>query len=256
MKALSRAIVLILLVALFRSIPGYAQAQAPVVQMRDGGTSEVLQSIYIPPLLDAPFTAVVHTEWAKPIPGGGSFTLVNQRRVARDSRGRIYEERWLLVPKNGQVKSQMNVVQIADPKTHKLYNCFTLQQPHRCYLQTFTEPATAVYKPAIATTGPLPNNTGFTTHEDLGIRTIEGIDTQGTRDTTTLNVGVFGNDRPIISTREFWHASQLGINLLSQLDDPRTGNQTFTLTDISFSEPDIQLFELPDGFEVVDNRKR
>src|ERR1700676_5372349 len=163
------------------------QSQPPVVEMRDGGASEVLQSIYIPPLLKAPFTATVHTEWTKPIPGGGSFTMVNERRVARDSRGRIYEERWLLVPRGGRLKSQMNVIQIADPHTHKLYNCFTLQQPHRCQLETFTEPASAIYKPAIRPTGPLPDGTGFTTHEELGVRNLQGIDTQGTRDTTTLN---------------------------------------------------------------------
>jgi hypothetical protein len=66
----------------------------------DGGVTETLQSIYIPPLVGAPFSAIVHTEWARPIPSGGSYTAVNQHRVARDGRGRIYEERWLLVPKD------------------------------------------------------------------------------------------------------------------------------------------------------------
>jgi hypothetical protein len=247
-----------LALALFLLAPGATPAQTssqtPVVEMRDGGTSEVLQSIYIPPLLNAPFTATVHTEWTKPIPGGGSFTMVNERRVARDSRGRIYEERWLLVPKGGKLKSQMNVIQIADPRTRKLYNCFTLRSPHRCQLETFSEPATAIYKPAVRPTGPLPDGNGFTTHEELGTRNLQGIDTQGTRDTTTLNPGVFGNDTPLVSTREFWQAQQLGINLLSILDDPRTGRQTFTLTDVTTSEPDIQFFQIPDGYEVVDQR--
>jgi hypothetical protein len=230
------------------------EPQAQVVPMRDGGTSEVLQSIYIPPLLNAPFTATVHTEWSRPIPGGGSYTLVNQRRVARDSRGRIYEERWYLVPKNGQDKSRNYVIQIADPQARTLYNCFIFQ--HRCQLLKFAESAIAIYKPAIVATGPLPGNNGFSTHEDLGIRDVDGVETHGTRDTTTLNPGVFGNDRPLVTTREFWHASKIGINLLSTLDDPRTGHQTFTLTDLSFSEPDVQLFEVPEGFEVIDQRKK
>jgi len=249
-----KAVTLALLALTPGLIPAQSSTNTPVVEMRDGGTSEVLQSIYIPPLLNAPFTATVHTEWTKPIPGGGSFTMVNERRVARDSRGRIYEERWLLVPKGGRIKSQMNVIQIADPHTRKLYNCFTLRVPRRCLLETFTEPATAIYKPAVRPTGPLPNGTGFTTNEELGTRNLQGIDTEGTRDTTTLNPGVFGNDAPLITTREFWQAPQLGINLLSILDDPRTGRQTFTLTDVTTSEPDIQFFQLPDGYEVVDQR--
>jgi len=229
-----------------------AQSEPQVVHTRDGGTTEILQSIYIPPLLNAPFTAVVHTEWSRPIPGGGSFTAVNQRRVARDTHGRIYEERWLLVPKDGKEKSEMNVIQIADPAAHTLYNCFIAQR--RCMLETFAESAASVYTPATVRTGALPDNSGFATHEDLGLRDIDGIETHGSRDTTTLNPGVFGNDRPLVSTREFWHSSRLGINLLSILDSWRTGKQTFTLTDVSFSEPDIKLFDLPEGFEVVDRR--
>src|SRR5580698_9149911 len=87
----------------------------PMAHVRDGGVSEVLQSIYIPPLVNAPFTAIVHTEWTRPLGGGGSYTFVNQRQVARDSHGRIYEERWLLVPKGSQDQSRMDVIQIADP---------------------------------------------------------------------------------------------------------------------------------------------
>lgn len=225
------------------------------VVMRDGGVTEVLQSIYIPPLLNAPFTAIVHTQWIRALPEGGTYTWVNQRRVARDSHGRIYEERWYLVPKDGDLKSRMNVIQIADPATHTLYNCFTLQEPHRCNLLPFTESSTATYKPEISRPGPLPDGKGYSTHEDLGQQTHAGIETTGTRDTTVFNVGVSGNDRPYSVTREFWLAPGLGINLLSQLSGPRIGKQIFTLSDVSLSEPDPALFELPEGFEVVDRRK-
>jgi len=248
-----RAIHFLLVLALLPPSLLCAQRQKPVTGMPDGGTTEVLQSIYIPALLNAPFTAVVHTEWSRPIPGGGSYTYVNQRRVARDSHGRIYEERWLLAPKDGQLKSQMNVIQIADPESHTLYNCFIFQR--RCLLENFSEPATTSYRPATAMTGPLQDNKGFSTHEDLGIRTIDGVDTRGSRDITTVNPGVYGNDRPLVTTREFWQASQIGINLLSTLDAPGIGHQSFTLTDLTFSEPEPQLFELPEGFEIVDRRQ-
>ena len=225
------------------------------VPIRDGGVSQTLQSIYIPPLLNAPFTAIVHTQWIRPLPEGGTYTFVNQRHIARDSRGRIYEERWLLVPKDGDVKSQMNVIQIADPATHILYNCFTLVQPHRCNLLPFTDSSTATYKPDIAPDGPLPNGKGYRTHEDLGQQTLAGVETTGTRETTVVNPGVFGNDRPYSITREFWYSETLGINLLSQLSNPMAGKQIFTITDVSLSEPEPALFELPEGFQVVDRRK-
>jgi hypothetical protein len=225
------------------------------LQARDGGVSEVLQSIYIPPLVNAPFTAIVHTEWTRPLAGGGSYTFVNQRQVARDSHGRIYEERWLLVPRGSEDQSRMNVIQIADPNQHTLYNCFTLQTPHRCVLEAFREPAVTAYKPALLASGPLPNNAGSRTHEDLGTRSIAGIDTVGTRDTSNLNAGVMGSDAPFSTWREFWQAPQLGVNLYSEVVNPRVGKQTFTLTGISLAEPDPRLFELPEGFAVVDHRK-
>jgi hypothetical protein len=237
-------------------------AQAPHVQdggatayTRDGGVSQVLQSIYIPPLLNAPFSAIIHTEWTRPMSGGGNFTFVNQRQVARDSRGRIYEERWVLAPKGSEDQSRMNVIQIADPNAHTLYNCFTLQTPHRCVLETFAEAAVKSYKPAVFQSGPLPNNAGARLHEDLGTRTISGIETVGTRDTSNLNAGVMGSDQPFSTWREFWQAPQIGVNLYSEVVSPSVGKQVFTLTDVNLAEPDPKLFELPEGFDVVDRRK-
>jgi hypothetical protein len=239
-----------------------ANAQTPHVQdggattyTRDGGVSEVLQSIYIPPLLNAPFSAIVHTEWTRPMSGGGNFTFVNQRQVARDSRGHIYEERWLLAPKGSEGQSRMNVIQIADPNAHTLYNCFTLQTPHRCILQTFAESAVKSYKPAVFQSGPLPNNTGARVHEDLGARTTSGIETVGTRDTSNLNAGVMGSDQPFSTWREFWQAPQIGVNLYSEVVNPSVGKQVFMLTDVNLAEPDPKLFELPEGFDVADRRK-
>jgi len=225
------------------------------VVMRDGGVNEVLQSIYIPPLLNAPFTATVHTEWTRPMMGGGTYTFVNKRQVARDSHGRIYEQRVMLAPRGSESDSNLYLIQIADPNAHTLYNCYLKQTPHRCYLQNYSETPEMVYKPAIGTTGPLPDNAGFRTHEDLGIRTIEGIDTRGTRDTSNLNAGVMGSDQPFTSHREFWYATTLGINLYSELVNPNVGKQAFTLSDIGLAEADPKLFELPDGFAVVDERK-
>lgn len=237
--------------------PAQSQQESgiPVVTMRDGGVSQTLQSIYIPPLLNAPFTAIVHTQWIRPLPEGGTYTMVNQRRVARDGRGRIYDERWLLVPKDGDLKSQMNVIQIADPSRHTMYNCFTLVQPHRCNLLAFRESSTAVYKPDVRPSGPMPNGKGTQTHEDLGSRTIADVETTGTRDTVTINPGVYGNDRAYSNIREFWYAPSLGINLLSEVSNPTVGKQIFTLTDVSLGEPDPALFELPEGFAVIDTRK-
>jgi len=232
------------------SIPLTAPLRA---QGFDGGVTETLQSIYIPTVVRAPFSAVVHTEWIREIPGGGTYTVVNQRRVARDGSGRIYEERWELVPKDSGIESRMNVVQIADPNQHTLYNCFVFER--RCVLLKFADAAITAYEPTIVPTGPLANNKGFNTHLDLGLRSISGMDAHGTRETTTLLPGTMGNDRPYVTTREYWNSPQIGVNLLSIVEGPRIGKQTFTLSDLSLSEPDPALFQLPQGYQVLDRRR-
>jgi len=258
-----RALCAFLLIASFApALPGQ-QTQTPAgnsdggvtVTIHDGGVDQVLQSIFIPPVKDAPFTAIVHTQWIRPLADGGTYTLVNQRQVARDRAGRIYEERWWLVPKGGSVESQMNLIQIGDPAMHAVYNCFLIERPHRCIVQPYHDSSTANYQPPVGQSGALANGSGFQTHEDLGVETIEGIDTHGTRDTITYNQGVIGNDRPFNRVREFWFAPSLVINLRSELTDPSFGKQIFTLTNVNTSDPDPKLFELPDGFAVVERSK-
>ena len=130
-----------------------------------------------------------------------------------------------------------------------------LEKPHRCVLEDYAGTASAVYVPATGTTGPLPNNAGYRTHEDLGVRYVEGLDCTGTRDTTTWNIGAFGNDRSVVATREFWHSARIGINLISHVSGPHVGSQSFKVTDVNLAEPDPSLFQLPEGFVVVDHRR-
>jgi hypothetical protein len=195
-----------------------------------------LESIFIPPLPHAPFTLTLETEWIRSLGNGGTYTVGNKRQIMRDSAGRIYQERWWLVPKNGKMASKMNYIQISDPAEHTLYNCETATM--QCYLLRYSGSTEAAYLPALVKPGPLPDGSGFTTHENLGANTIEGFDTVGYRDTTTVNPNIYGNDRPMVTTREFWYSKELGINLLSTLDSPSVGKEQFTATNVNTSEPD------------------
>ena len=225
--------------------------QRPAAQ--DGGTREVLESIVIPPLPNQPFSATLQTEWIRYTGDGGTVTLVNERPIARDSKGRIYQERWLLVPKYGKVKSQMNWIQIADPKQHTLYSCSPSR--HICELETYdpTHELTAAEPRK-----PIPNGTLVQDHltiEDLGTRAIAGVETVGRRETNTIDVGVMGNDQPLTATSETWHSQELGVNLLSIRTGPMVGKQNFTITELSATEPDSALFKVPGGYEIRDVRK-
>lgn len=236
------------------TVPVTPQKSVQEYYVRDGGVTETLESIVIPPKAGAPFTLTLQTEWVKTLYDGGTITSVNQRRIARDTTGRIYQERWFLVPKNGKIESQMTTIQIADPNAHTLYNCFMLQQPKQCVLSGYAPSTSAVYKEASPPPGDLKDGVGTALHEDLGKQFIDGLETIGTRDSVIYNPGVFGNDRKVTVEHEFWYSAQLGINLLSIRSDPRFGKQTFRATNLVLAEPDPKLFDLPDGFTVQDRR--
>ncbi len=231
--------------------PKQPDKQAPVY-VQDGGVSQSLESIFIPPMVNAPFTCILHTEWVRSMPDGGTLTLVNQRTIARESSGRFYQERWLLVPKNGPAQSLMSHIQIADPTNHTLV---TLRMgTNTGTLTTYGGTTSRIYKPAEQFVGPLPDGSGSVTSGALGDDRIQGVDTVGTRITRTTNAWVIGDDRPFTTVREFWFAPSLGINLVSKVSDPRFGSQTFTVTDLTLSEPDPQLFEVVKDFKIQDLR--
>ena len=241
------------------SFGGMVQSQEPQAQptqgaMRvpDGGTSGRMESIFVPPKAGAPFMLTLATEWSRPMANGGSFTLANERRIVRDSKGRIYQERWILVPKGSKIKSHMDIVQITDPEQHTWYNGMTATK--ECKILKYPLETSDNFAPAVRGSGPLPDGNGFRQDDDLGEGSTVGVPTHGYRETTTLNAGVMGNDRPMVTTREFWFSAQLGFNLLSMVDDPQNGKQVFTVKDLSTSEPELSFFEVPEGYKVVDHR--
>jgi len=234
--------------------PAYAQEQnqPAVIRANDGGYDGPLQSIFVPPKAGAPFSLSLATEWTRPLGNGGTFTLTNQRRIVRDASGRIYQERWLLVPKGGDIKSHMNVFQITDPEMHTWYNCDTATKV--CELLKYRLTSDDTYLPATGTSGPLPNGLGTQVHEDLGASSTEGVETHGYRETVSINPGKMGNDKPMVTVREFWWSQELALNLVSLVDSPRFGRQEFRVKEITTAPPEPSLFVVPHDYKIVDRR--
>jgi hypothetical protein len=88
--------------------------------------------------------------------------------------------------------------------------------------------------------------------EPLGTQTIEAFVAQGTRTTTVYPVGSFGNDGPVTVINESWRSPELQIVLLLKASDPRSGDTTNRLTNISRTEPDPSLFQVPAGYQLID----
>jgi hypothetical protein len=88
--------------------------------------------------------------------------------------------------------------------------------------------------------------------ESLGTQFMEGIAVDGTRTTLTIPAGQIGNEQPIQIVSERWFSPDLKVLVMSRQLDPRFGETTYRLTNITRSEPSPQLFEIPADFTIVD----
>jgi hypothetical protein len=87
--------------------------------------------------------------------------------------------------------------------------------------------------------------------QSLGKRSMEGVNADGTSETATIEAGAIGNDRPIQSVSERWFSSDLQTVMMSRHSDPRTGEETFKLVNVSRTEPPVYLFQVPAGYQML-----
>ncbi|ADW68563.1 hypothetical protein [Granulicella tundricola] len=206
-----------------------------------------MSSIFIFPTPNAAFTATVRSEWTRILPDGSKASIFNHRFVARDSSGRVFQERRYLTPQGDKQETEISVLQYDDPNRHERYQCYPQRQMcerSRLYLPTAS--------PAPMPSGPLPNGNGTMVREDLGHKAVQGVDAVGSREITTLKVGAFGNEKVQPVVRELWFSPHLQMNLVTERFDPRASAvQNIYVTDLKRDEPDPKWFQIPSGYRVV-----
>ena len=92
--------------------------------------------------------------------------------------------------------------------------------------------------------------------ESLGMQTMEGVNAEGSRTTSTIEAGAIGNDRPIQIVSERWYSPDLQTAVMTRINDPRTGEETLRLTNIRRAEPGADLFQVPAGYQMVDQKEQ
>jgi hypothetical protein len=204
-----------------------------------GGTYTHIDGVFITPVTGSPFSATAVIESARPMPDGTAETKRSINVIARDSLGRIHNERRSLVPQSFHGTPQLIQVHLFDPQTR---------------LSTFYEPATRVARQQVL---PEPRKAANPTNpnvivEDLGTRALNGLEAKGTRRTYTVAARSSGTGSPVQVVDEYWYSEDLHINLLVRHDDPRSGVQTVSVSEIQLEEPAPALFEVPQEYKIVD----
>ena len=203
------------------------------------------------PVMGAPYSALAVTETTQTLADGNRIAQTQSQRVYRDSQGRERTEEVGTVPgtRAGAI--------ISDPVTKTSY---------RLDSQT----RTAVPSPAISFRPASPATTMFVNgnqvvinngimyapgdlakKETLPLQNIEGVFATGARTTVTIPAGEIGNQLPISLVDEAWYSPDLRVNVMTKHSDPRSGETTYRLTQISRAEPDPQLFQVPADYTIT-----
>ena len=212
----------------------------------------------------APYSAQAMTQVTQTLADGTHIQHSSSATLARDSQGRTRVERNLAAI--GRLAASgaapRTIVSIHDPVASMSYVLDTTSHTAR---QTQISsngghrgpgpgPAPAGVRGPGGPRGQAARNGANVTTEDLGTQVVSGVNAQGTRVTRTIPAGTEGNDKAISIVRETWYSSDLQMVILSKTTDPRFGETTYTLSNISRAEPDPALFAVPSGYTVEQGR--
>ncbi len=224
--------------------PGPAPAHAP-----DFRALGRIAPLYFPPQANAPFSAIVHTTWVRTLPDGSTVTTENARVVDRDNDGRVFQERrtFVPVPNPENKQSIAYATEYDDPVEHTTYQCRL--DAKICNLFPLYVPPDREL-PA----GLQPDGTTYLTRENLGTDTFAGLDVVHTRETFTFYSGSIGNTSTILRTVDYWYSPALGVNVQVKRHDPRDGDQTLWLSDLTQTAPEAKWFQAPPDDRIIDHR--
>jgi hypothetical protein len=198
----------------------------------------------------APYSATVTEQFTQTLANGTTISRTTTAQMARDSSGRTYVQQTMTGgPFSNSQSGPKTIVFITDPVAGYSYMLNAAKN-------------TAIRRPFHT---PPPNSSSPPQHQprqgnanvtvtDLGTQTdsSSGLELQGKQITRNIPAGTIGNSQAISSVSETWYSPALQIVVRSTRNDPRFGQTTYTLSNISQNEPNASLFTVPSGYTVQD----
>ncbi len=239
-----------------------------------------------------PYSAVAVTRSVQTLADGNRIVHQSSSQVARDRAGRT--RRQMGLPTLGPWATgapRMRPILIRDPVAHHGY---ILQPGHKVAIEqpcsgpmtldmnhnlgrnfafqtrghnffaagdnmarqvfTTTGGAESRRKPYVVREDRVLSNGEETKVESLGQRDFNGIPATGLRTIHIIPAGVIGNLKPITTVSEEWYSHPYHLLISSTHSDPRYGNHSYQLTQISTANPPRSLFSVPPGYKLRRNQ--
>jgi hypothetical protein len=192
------------------------------------------------PVMNKPFSGVETRHMTQVLGDGTRVDRSDTSNFYRDSAGRMRTEsatRILIYD------SVAKVIYDLDPK-HKIFTRKANDQNSisiavmdgGTYVHSSSDPSL----PAPRVTGA-----GRPVTEELPRQFLNGIAVKGSRVTSTIPAGAFGNDREIKVVTERWFSDDLQVLVKSTNSDPRFGTTTYDLSNIVVGPPNPAMFQVP-----------
>jgi hypothetical protein len=206
------------------------------------------------PHSNLPYSATFESKTVQTLADGTTISNSSKIKEARDSQGRTFHQ----VTSALQDGSERVMTFVNDPVSRTVTNwssasneAFVNHLPDPAEIRERAKSAPVKQQPP-PQNGPRPSEQS----ENLGSKTIMGVVAEGIRETRTIPAGSQGNDRPLIIVTERWRSPDLGINLSTIRDDPRTGRSTQEVTEFDRGEPDPSLFQVPAGYTTKERNQQ
>ncbi len=213
----------------------------------------------------APYSAQATTEITQTLADGNRIVRKVTASVYRDSAGRVRRDQVLAAVGSWMPEDQPKTTIIDDPVAHLHY----ILNPDRQTAARYPMDSNGFKgrrgdKSADSATsgsgqpdpnapgGPRRRGPGTVETTPLGTQTIEGVQATGTQSVLTIEAGAIGNDQAIRIMSEEWYSEDLKTVVLRKRSDPRFGEMVYQLTQISRTEPDPTLFQVPANYTITD----
>jgi hypothetical protein len=223
-------------------------AQAPSDVWPNGSTLRA-DGMEISLVAENPFSALYRVQLSRTSDDGSVETMSADTNVARDSDGRVYRERHRLAAAGTDEPSSPTSIFILDPVAHTATTCEVAAR--RCRVSGYHGPQLLRPPPD----GSLDPGVHFVSSQNLGDDIIEGLRVTGARETVTSRGGWPGCQQEV-SMRESWYSPDLGVNLSVTGKGPTEVMEVIRVVDLSRTDPDPALFQMPANFTVEDRRIR
>ncbi|MDR3733999.1 MAG: hypothetical protein P4L10_00515 [Acidobacteriaceae bacterium] len=213
------------------------------------------------PVTGQPFALTEKQTTVRTGPDGTRFTSYEETRKYRDAQGRTRVTKTMI---RADGSSWVLRDSIEDPVARQRISLNTTSKTAMLYRYPAAAPAAKTAEPvspeklaelkkkAQEHHESFKAKYGEFVREKLSGKQIAGIYAEGERTTQTVPAGAQENDREFKVITETWTSPDLKIALYYSLQDPRIGTTTTEVADLSRTDPDPSVFQVPEGYKVRD----